>query len=59
MTKNENNRSVQLELTLEEANTVIEALGHMPFMRVYRIIEKIHLQASNQASPKAKRNSKS
>jgi len=46
------NKTFQLELTLEEANTIIEALGHMPFMRVYRIIEKIHVQAQGSNSPK-------
>ena len=38
--------TVKPEFTLEETNTVLESLGNMPFMRVYRIIEKIHLAAS-------------
>lgn len=47
---------IELQLTLDEVNTVIEALGHMPFMRVYRIIEKIHVQA--QAGRQEKKTAK-
>lgn len=37
---------INVQLTTEEANTVLEALGNLPFVRVYKIIEKIHLQAA-------------
>jgi hypothetical protein len=39
------NDNINLSLSDKEANTIIEALGHLPFMRVYKLIEKIHLQA--------------
>ena len=39
------NNKIQLELTEKEANIIIEALGHLPFMKVYKLIEKVHLQA--------------
>lgn len=45
----ERGNEITLTFTIEETNTLLEALGHMPFMRVYRIIEKIHLQAGTQA----------
>jgi hypothetical protein len=45
-------RTIKLEFTYEEANTILENLGEMPFMRVYRIIEKIHEQASASALSK-------
>lgn len=41
-------KEITLTLSLDECNTIIEALGQLPFMRVYRIIEKIHIQASSQ-----------
>lgn len=41
-------RELTVSLTLDEVNTVLEGLGHLPFMKVYRIIEKIHMQATAQ-----------
>lgn len=38
--------SIQLNLTLEETNTVLEALGQMPYARVYLLIQKIQQQAT-------------
>ncbi len=52
MPAKEQTHHVDINLTIEEANTVLEALGHLPFMRVYRIIEKIHLQAQAGKQPK-------
>lgn len=43
-------KTVKLELTFEEVNIVIESLGKQPFIEVYKIIEKIHLQAKNNSS---------
>ena len=37
---------ITVKFTTEEANTVLEALGNLPFVRVYKIIEKVHLQAA-------------
>jgi hypothetical protein len=39
-------RIIQLELTPEEVNLIIEGLGSLPFKNVYKIIEKIHLCAN-------------
>lgn len=39
---------IQLELTLDEINVVLEALGRRPFARVHQIIAKIHHQATSQ-----------
>ena len=41
---------ITLDLTEKEANIIIEALGHLPFMKVYKLIEKIHLQAKKSKS---------
>ena len=37
---------IQLSLTLEETNTVLEALGQMPYARVYLLVQKIQQQAT-------------
>lgn len=39
---------VRLELTLQETNQILEALGQMPFARVYQLVNKIQQQASEQ-----------
>jgi hypothetical protein len=36
---------ITLELTLPETNLVLEALGALPYARVYELIRKIHEQA--------------
>jgi hypothetical protein len=41
-------KSVTLELSLDEANLVLEALGALPFVRVYALIGKIQQQAQRQ-----------
>lgn len=39
---------LSLELTIDEANLILEALGEMPFKRVYGLVGKIQQQASAQ-----------
>ncbi|HEY0737443.1 MAG TPA: hypothetical protein VGD69_21170 [Herpetosiphonaceae bacterium] len=39
---------VQLSLSLNEVNTVLEALGQMPYIKVYQLIGKIQQQAQEQ-----------
>ena len=39
---------IKIELSVEEINTIIDALGKQPFVKVYKIIEKLHLQANKQ-----------
>jgi hypothetical protein len=45
---NNSKEKIQIELSESEANIIIEALGHLPFMKVYKLIEKIHLQAKKE-----------
>ena len=41
-------KEINLQLTIEEANLVLEALGNLPFARVYALIGKIQEQAGQQ-----------
>jgi hypothetical protein len=41
-------KNVNLQLRIEEANLILEALGNMPFKKVYALIAKIQEQASQQ-----------
>lgn len=47
----ESKKQIALQLELHEVNTILKALGNLPFMEVYRIIEKIHVQAAGAAEP--------
>ena len=40
--------NLYLHLTIEEANTILEALGQMPYFQVNQLIVKIQQQASEQ-----------
>lgn len=48
-------KEVSLRLSIEETNTILRALGHLPFMEVYKLIEKIHLQATEDAPGSTKK----
>ncbi len=39
---------IKLELEIEDINRIVEALGKEPFVKVYKLIEKLHLQANAQ-----------
>lgn len=39
---------IELLLERDELNVIIDALSKEPFRRVYKLIEKIHLQANAQ-----------
>jgi hypothetical protein len=39
---------LQLQLSLVDVNTILEALGQLPFVRVHELIQKIHVQAQQQ-----------
>jgi hypothetical protein len=41
-------QTIQLKISLEEANLILEALGNLPFSRVYGFINKIQEQAREQ-----------
>ena len=38
---------IKIELSIGEINVIIKALGNLPFIEVYKLIEKLHLQANN------------
>ncbi len=40
--------TIQLALTIDETNAVLEALGQLPYARVYTLIAKIQQQATTQ-----------
>jgi hypothetical protein len=40
--------TIQLTLTLDETNVVLEAVGQLPYARVYTLVAKIQQQASTQ-----------
>lgn len=48
--KNENQR-IQLELTVEEINLVLTALGQLPYVQVVGLVDKICKQAEQQTQP--------
>lgn len=41
-------RSIQLQLAVEDTNLILEALGQLPFVRVYALIGRIQEQARRQ-----------
>lgn len=43
-------KDISLTLTIEETNLVLEALGNLPFARVFAVIGKIQEQARHQLS---------
>ena len=45
----DNKKTIKLELTVDEINTVLKALGTLPFNQVFELIGKVHDQASAQA----------
>jgi len=47
MTLKKSDNDILLSLKIEDVNKVIEALAKQPFMDVYKLIEKIHIQVKN------------
>lgn len=41
-------KTVNLQLSIDEANLILEALGNLPFLKVYTLIAKIQDQANQQ-----------
>lgn len=41
-------KELQLMVTIEEANLLLEGLGNMPFKQVFGLINKIQMQAAEQ-----------
>jgi hypothetical protein len=44
-------KNIQLDLTIEETNIILEALGALPFARVYLLIGRIQERARQQLEP--------
>ncbi len=40
--------TIKLELEVEDTNLILEALGQLPFVRVYQVISRIQEQARAQ-----------
>lgn len=40
--------SIQLKLSLSEVNSVLTALGSLPYTKVYEIIQKIQVQTEQE-----------
>jgi hypothetical protein len=41
-------KELVFKVSLEETNLILEGLGHLPFARVYALVEKVQQQASEQ-----------
>lgn len=41
-------KEVDLKLTVEEANVILNSLGNQPFVQVHQLIAKIQAQAGQQ-----------
>ena len=41
-------QSIQLTLTLDEVNIVLEGLGKLPYAQVYALVAKVQDQATHQ-----------
>ena len=46
-------KELTLQLSIEETNLILEALGTMPFSKVYTLIAKIQEQAGQQLKAEA------
>lgn len=49
-------KTIQLNLTIEQVNQILEALGNEPFVKVHDLIATIQQQASVQLQEKEKKN---
>lgn len=51
---------LNIKMSVQELNTVLEALGNQPYLQVFELISKLHIQAQEQlkAEPETKRNGK-
>lgn len=41
-------QDIQLRLTIDELNLILEGVGNLPFARVYGLVGKIQAQAAEQ-----------
>lgn len=43
-----NDQNITLDITIDEANKILQALGTQPFQEVFQLVEKIQQQAASQ-----------
>ena len=43
-----NKKEIKLTLSIDETNSILDALGQQPFVKVFGLIEKIQQQANQQ-----------
>ena len=43
---------ISINLTLEETNQILDALGQLPYVRVFQLVNKIKAQAEAQLEAK-------
>lgn len=48
-------KTIELQLTIEETNRILDALGDQPFKQVFQLINKIQQQAAGQLNGQAER----
>lgn len=41
-------KQIAIHLTVDEVNLILEAIGELPYSRVYKLVEKIQHQALQQ-----------
>ena len=46
------NKSIKLELTVDEVNLILESLGQLSFNKVFQLVGKIQQQAGEQLNEK-------
>lgn len=46
-------QEINLRVTIEEANLILEALGNLPFVKVFGLIAKVQEQARDQLGTQA------
>jgi hypothetical protein len=46
-------QEIDLKLTVDQVNTILQALGNEPFAKVHGLITEIQQQASTQLKPEA------
>jgi hypothetical protein len=43
--------TIKVELSVEDVNMILEALGSLPFVKVYQLIGRLQAQARAQLAP--------
>lgn len=46
-----NSKEINFRLTVAEANLILQAVGELPFAKVYQLVTKLQQQAAEQLGP--------